>query len=114
MPRRRSEDLEYDQEFIEKVEHCILSHRGSIKKPAPETIEAKIVCSADAMTHFDTFIGLVTIFAKTTNNFKELINELEEKMKRGWEKKLMPEAKEIVKEKYGSIMLLIKSAKEYM
>lgn len=31
--------------------HCVLAHRTS-KPPAPETIEAKIVASADNLAHF--------------------------------------------------------------
>ena len=45
-------DLGYDNSFIKKVEHCILTHRGRVD-PNPETEEAKIVSSADAMSHFD-------------------------------------------------------------
>jgi len=102
----------YDDEFIKKVEHCVLTHRGRAG-PDPETIEAKIVNCADAMAHFDSFLALFIRFLETTNSFEEAIEKIEAKMKRNWEKKLnLPEAKEIVKEKYEAIMLLLESMKE--
>ncbi len=105
--------LNFEKEFIDKVKHCVLTHRGRADIPR-ETIEAKIVASADAMSHFDSFLLVPTVFSKTTDNFEELITEIEAKMQRNWNKKLIPEAKEIVKEKYKAIMLIIKSTKEYM
>ena len=107
-------DLGYDEEFINKVEHCVLAHRGR-KGPAPETKEAKIIACADAMSHFDTFLDLFSFFLKTTNSFEEAVIKIEQKIDRNWDKKLMlPEAKEIVKDKYEAIKLLINSMKECM
>ncbi len=104
----------YDEEFIKKVSHCVLTHRGRAK-PDPETLEAEIVACADAMAHFDTFLDVFTFFLKTTNSFKDAVIEIEQKMDRNWNKKLtLPEAKEIVNDKYESIILLIKSMKEYL
>lgn len=107
--------LNYDDEFIEKVAHCVLAHRGRAE-PNPETLEAEIVACADAMAHFDTFLDLIPLFIKTNNgSFENAIIELEKKMDRNWNKKLtLPEAKEISRDKYRAIMLLIKSIKEYI
>lgn len=106
-------EIGYDDEFIEKVKHCVLAHRGR-RNPNPETIEAKIISSADAMAHFDTFLDLFTFFLKITDSFKDAVIEVEQKFNRNWNKKLMSEAKEIVKDKYDAIMLLIKSMKKYI
>ena len=107
-------EMGYDNEFIKKVEHCVLTHRGR-KGPPPETLEAKIVACADAMAHYDTFLALVKIFLKTNDSFEQAIIEIDKKMDRGWNKKLtIPEAKEIVKEKYEAIKLLLESMKEYI
>lgn len=107
-------ELGYDDEFIEKVAHCVLAHRGRAK-PNPETLEAKIVACADAMAHFDTFLDLFVTFLETTDSFKDAVIGIEKKMERNWDIKLtLPEAKEIVKDKYKAIMLLIKSMKEYI
>lgn len=40
------EELDYDQEFIEKVKKCIESHRYS-RGPNPKSIEAKVLSDAD-------------------------------------------------------------------
>jgi len=106
--------LEYGEEFIKKVEHCVLTHRGR-KGPNPESLEAEIIACADAMSHFDTFLDLFSFFLETTNSFEEAIIKIEQKMDRNWNKKLtLPEAKEMVKGNYESIMLLIKSMKQYI
>lgn len=106
--------LGYDNEFIEKVSHCILAHRGR-KGPDPETKEAEIVACADGMAHFDTFLDLFKFFLTTGLSFEETVIEIEKKTERNWNKKLtIPEAKEIVKDKYEAIMILVKSMKEYI
>jgi putative nucleotidyltransferase with HDIG domain len=104
--------LGYDNKFIDKVYHCILAHRGS-KGPNPKTKEAKIVNCADAMAHFDTFLYLFKHFLKK-RSFEETIIKVEKRVKIDWNKKIsLPEAREIVKDKYEAIMLLIKSMKDY-
>lgn len=40
------EDLDYEQEFIQEVKHCVRSHRYS-KEPDPDTLEAKVLSDAD-------------------------------------------------------------------
>ncbi|MDO8648118.1 MAG: HD domain-containing protein [Candidatus Diapherotrites archaeon] len=101
------------KEFIEKVKHCILAHRGR-KGPKPETLEAEIIANADAMAHFESFLTIFGYFLKTTSSFEEAVVEVEKKMQRDWNKKLtLPEAKEIVKPKYEAIMLVLKSTMEY-
>jgi len=44
--------LNYPEEKIQQVEHCILNHRGS-KRGSPETKEAQIIIDADALSHFE-------------------------------------------------------------
>ncbi len=107
-------DLGYNEEFIKKVEHCVLTHRGR-KGPAPETKEAEIIACADAMSHFDTFLDLFSFFLKTTNSLEEAVDKIEQKIDRNWDKKLtLPEAKEIVKDKYDAIKLILLSMKKRM
>lgn len=70
---------------------------------------------ADAMSHFDTFLDLVPLFSKTAGSFEAGITDLDKKIERDWNKKLrIPEAKEIVKEKYKAIRVLLDSMKEYL
>jgi len=101
-------------DFIEKVAHCILTHRGR-SDLKPESLEAEIIANADAMTHFDTFLNLLKEFFGTNETFEAAVLEIERKMERNWGKKLsLPEAKEKVREKFEAVMLLIKSMKEEM
>jgi uncharacterized protein len=107
--------LNYDNNFIEKVKHCVLSHRGS-KEPKPKTLDAKIVNTADAMAHFDSFLDLMVHFYEDYNqDLNKAISVLDAKIERDWNKKIsIPEARKIAKPKYEAIKLLINSMKENM
>lgn len=107
-------DAGYDSEFIKRVEHRVLVHRGR-KGPSPETKEAEIIACADAMAHFDTFLDVLSFFLVTCGSFEEAVLKAEQKMQRNWNRKLtLQEAREIARPKYEAIMLLIKSMKEYL
>ncbi|MFH1500924.1 MAG: HD domain-containing protein [archaeon] len=107
-------ELGYEEDFIKQVEHCILTHRGR-GYLEPKTKEAKVVASADAMAHFDTFLDLFRFFLEKLESFEETVEVIEGKMERDWERKLiLPEAKEMIKEKYDAVNLIIKSMKKYM
>jgi putative nucleotidyltransferase with HDIG domain len=107
-------ELGFEKDFTEKVKHCVLAHRGraEIKR---ETLEAEIIACADAMAHFDTFLDLFDFFLETNDSIENAVFEIEIKIERDWNKKLtLPEAKEIVKEKYEAVKLLLESMKEYI
>jgi len=98
--------LNYSNEKIEEVKHCILAHiTKGLKKG--KTLEAKILASADAMSHFD---GIAEIYWVAFRVKKLDKNEgkkwVKKKLEDDW-KKLLPEAKEIVKEKYNAMKLLL-------
>jgi len=101
------------QNVIDEIKHCVESHRGAVK---PRTIIAKIVASADAMAHFDVIPVLIQVgLGKENNNIEKAFQWIYEKVERDWNKKLtIPEAKEIVKEKYKAIKLLFDSMRRYM
>lgn len=112
--RKILKKLKCSDEFVDKVAHCVLAHRGR-RDIEPQTLEAEIIRCADAMTHFDTFLDLFDFFLKSCGSFEEALKKIESKIDRDWDKKLtLPEAKEIVKDKYEAIVLLIKSVKESM
>ena len=50
--------LGLDNKKVKKVVHCVKAHRTS-RPPEPRTIEAKIVASADNLSHFSNFDFLV-------------------------------------------------------
>lgn len=84
--------LNYPQEKIEQVKHCILSHRGS-KEIKKETKEAQILADADAMSHFDDIGGILK--NELFNNDKRQVLE---KLERSY-LKLSDYAKPLVRDK---------------
>lgn len=102
----------YPAEIINQVKHAILSHGAMDIKP--ETIEAKIVASADTMTHFDTIPLLFeAAFVGKKLDYKGTYNWVWEKIERGWNKKLLvPEAKKIMKRKYEALKLIFEPLKD--
>ena len=96
----------YPEDKINKVKHCIISHRAS-KQILRETIEAKIVASADALAHFDKVNSLLYFaFVYQKMSIDEGTKWVLDKLERSW-KKLMPEAKEMVREKYKGIKIAL-------
>ena len=72
----------YPDEIIEQVKHCILAHRGrgSIR---PQTMEAKVVATADALAHFDMFLPVLTAIGRSGKGKDDKIYRwLYEKMER--------------------------------
>jgi uncharacterized protein len=99
--------LNYPQEKIDQVKHCIEAHRGSqgIKR---QTLEAECVASGDAMAHITEFPSLLILAWKVHNlGYQEGIDFALEKMERSWNK-LIPEAKELVKGQYEAIKKIFK------
>ncbi len=97
----------YPEEKIEKIKHCIFAHRSS-KSIKRKTIEAKCIASADAMAHFDEIPQLFeSAFIRFKLNPEEGKQWLSAKLERDW-KKLIPEAKELIKDKYQAIKLILK------
>ena len=96
----------YPEEKIEQIKHCIIAHRGSKEIPR-ETIEAKCISDADAMSHFDN-IGSLFYLAHTNYkmNTEEANTFVRDKLERSWNK-LTPQAKEIVRPKYEATKELL-------
>jgi len=107
------QDLNYSNEVIAEVKHCVASHRTS-KGSEPQTVIAKIVANADAMSHFDIFP--VFYFWRGQRDYKveEITEWVENKLDKDWEKKItLPEAKALVDEKYKAIKVLIETLRGY-
>jgi predicted metal-dependent HD superfamily phosphohydrolase len=83
-------------EKISAVKDCILSHRGSVKM-AKRTIEAKILASADAMSHF-YYIPDMFYLAYGVHRLKsdEGAAWLKAKLQRSWNKIVLPEARAMI------------------
>lgn len=99
----------YPQGKIEKIKHCVFAHRAS-KSIKRKTIEAKCIASADAMAHFDEIPQLFeSAFIRFKLSPEDGKRWLLAKLERDW-KKLIPEAKKIVKDKYKAIKLILKNS----
>jgi len=96
----------YAQEKIEKVKHCVYTHRGA-KTVRRETVEAKCVASADAMAHFDQIPSLLYFaFVRLGMSVEDGKKWLRKKLERSWNK-LIPEAKKIIKDKYEASKIML-------
>lgn len=98
--------FDYPKDKIEKIKHCILSHRASQTIPR-ESLEAEVVASADAMSHFayinDLFYLAYVIHGLETDPGTEFVlRKLEQSYR-----KLMPEAKEMIDAKYNAIKIVL-------
>jgi len=99
------QEFGYPKDKIKKVKHCIFTHRASKKIPR-HSLEAKIVASADAMAHFDLVYGLFyLVYRKKKLGLETGRKWILAKLERSF-KKLIPEAKELIKPKYQAIRLL--------
>ena len=101
--------LNFPKEKIKHVKECIKSHRGSVKVNK-NTIEAKILASADAMSHISDLADMFYLtFGVHRYKTSEGARWLEKKMERSWEK-IMPEGKKLIKDDYKIAMRIINKA----
>jgi len=96
----------FSEKTIKEVKYCVLSHRGSLDIPQ-ETLAAKIVCNADAMSHFDV-MPIFFYWRSKEHGLEEIFNWVDEKIERDWNEKLtLPKAKKMVEENYKAIKRLL-------
>lgn len=91
---------------IELAAKCILNHRGS-KDRKRESIEEKIVASADAMDHISGCMGMFYRISKGKSR-DESIKWMGDYIERGWKKIELEKGREIVRDKYEAAKLLFK------
>lgn len=96
---------------IQLIKDCIMSHRGSVKIKK-KTLEAKILASADAMSHISELADMLHL-AYGIYHYKteEGVKWLQGKLKRSWAK-IMPEGKNMVRKDYQTAMKILKKALE--
>ncbi|MFA6160191.1 MAG: HD domain-containing protein [Parcubacteria group bacterium] len=88
----------FDENIAKKVSNIILTHR--CKKFPPETLEQKIVASADAMAHFLSPFYL-WISRYSDNNFEEILDKNISKIDRDFNGKIFfTDEKEMVRKEY--------------
>jgi uncharacterized protein len=97
----------YPEKKIEIVKKCILNHRGSCPG-IKESKEEQIIADADAMSAFEHIEGLFrAAYVSENMNQEEARKSVLEKFENCWNK-ISKEAREIVKNKYEAVMMLLK------
>lgn len=95
---------------INAIKHCIFAHRGS-KDISRDTIEAECICDADAMSHFKDITSLFSLAIVTHKlDDKEASKFVREKLERSYQK-MTPLAKDMIKDKYEAVNLLLNNVK---
>lgn len=99
LAERILEGYGYPKEKVEKVKHCIMSHRGSISSER-KSPEAECIASADAMAHISQAASLLYLaYTRHCMAIDEGKAWVLGKLERSWNK-LCPEAKKIVRDDY--------------
>ena len=99
-------ELNYDKKKIQIIKHAILTHRSKMSKER-KTVYDHIIASADAMAKFE---DPAAMFYMAFNVKKLGVEEGKEWLRKKFEKswhKMIPEAKELVKEKYDFLMNML-------
>jgi uncharacterized protein len=101
--RELLQQLDYDPLLTEMVCDCIITHRNSTG-PDPESLEQKIVCSADGMANIAE-LSLLWFSAMRKHNLdsRAAVKKVRNKIKRSYAK-LMPGAKELIQVIYDANM----------
>ena len=92
----------FSQEFVDKVKLCIKNHRASVinEKYSKEEI---CVADADAISHLDSFVELICWRAYLGEDIMSCNNFVKTKIQKSYAK-MSNETKELMKDKYESIM----------
>ena len=104
------EQLDYPAERIGKVQHCIYYHRGLVKIP-DDNIEARIVASADAMSHIIHFLSILrlAVFSYKMPLEKTVPWSLK-KIRKSWKKISLPLGRRMVGRQYKAIFVVCEYA----
>jgi len=98
----------YPAAKIELIKKCILNHRGS-RQDSRESLEEKIVAEADAISTFDSLVGLfkaaLVYEGKTQDEARDSVRQ---KLENKWNQLHLESSKRIVRPKYEAAMLLLK------
>lgn len=104
--------LNYSEEVIEEVKHCIKTHRGK-KDYTPKTKIAEIVRDANAISHFDVIPVMIQHGLKRYNeDIEKTVKWVHKTIDRDWNRIHLPTSKKLVEEKYKSIKLLLEATED--
>ena len=91
----------FDPEIIKRVCETILSHR--VNQYVPETLEQKVLASADAISHFKNshYLWMSKVYK---NNFLDLIDKINSKIERDYNEKIFFEEEKKKVEPYFRVL----------
>ena len=96
----------YPKIRTEHVAACIVTHRAS-QKLKPETLEARVLRSADAAAHITQVPSLLHLaYVRKGLGVDEGAAWVRAKLERSY-RKLMPEAQELIGERYGAALKIL-------
>lgn len=102
--------LHYPAQRIRKVQLCIYYHRGMVKIPT-DNIEAKIVASADAMSHIIHFLSILRLAVFSYKmSLEETVPWSLKKIRKSWRKISLPFGKQMVSRQYRAIFVVCEYA----
>ena len=100
------EHFGYPVEKIEKVKHCIATHRGSVLMER-KSKEAECIANADAMTHIEQVPSLLySAYVLKRMEIDDGAKWVRQKLKRSWNK-LNFQVQELMREKYESALKIL-------
>ena len=98
-------DINYPEQKIEAVKHCIKNHRGVPGKRG--TPEAECLASADAIAHIEYVPSLFYLaYAKFDMDIDDGTDWIRKKLNRTY-KKINPEVRHLIDEKYKSAINMV-------
>jgi hypothetical protein len=98
--------LGYPPDRIRAIQHCIATHRGSVREEW-QSVEAEIVANADAMTHLQRIPSLLYLaFVEHGMSVDEGVRWLRAKLGRSWAK-LSPAVQEIMQPTYDAALAVL-------
>jgi hypothetical protein len=97
-------ELGFDEDFVAKVRACILTH--SCEELKPQTLEAKIVASADAMSHFGQYLPMFW-YHRPNEIIADKVRFSLIRIEKDWKKIQFDDAKEQIKPTYEALKLLL-------
>ena len=107
-------DHNYSQDVIDRVKECILAHKCEAKDRMPESIEAKILATANAMSKMEV---IPVFFWEACHEMglgiRESCDWVAEEIERNWSRKIiLPEGKDMVRSKYDAFKVIVETTRE--
>lgn len=98
---------ELEEARVEAIVKCILNHRGS-KASIRESMEERIVASADAMAHISSIDYFLYSAGQRGEDYRQYKEWLRKKLERGWNKITLSKAKQKVRARYRAALVLLR------